>query len=136
MSLLTKIQELCEKQGITIAQIEKDLSFGNGSIRRWDTNSPSCNKVLKLANYLNTSVDSLLENTNSNNFSNPLSEQEQLLIEAFREASEQQKMEIIYTVMSAKKNKNKTDYVPDFEIAAFGGGVEKTHKNPKKPEIT
>ena len=64
--IVERIQELCRKANITLAQLEKELSFGNGTIRRWDDNYPSIDKVLKVANYFETSVDSLLEERRRN----------------------------------------------------------------------
>lgn len=44
-----------------ISKLEKELEFGNGAIYRWDKNTPSIDKVLKVAKYFEVSVDSLLE---------------------------------------------------------------------------
>lgn len=58
--LVEKIQILCREANITLAQLEKELSFGNGTIRRWNINSPSVDRVLKVANYFNVSIEYLL----------------------------------------------------------------------------
>ena len=63
LSLLNIITQLIKEKGYTIAKIEKELDFGNGAIRRWDTSSPSCDKLVKLADFLNVSVDYLLGRT-------------------------------------------------------------------------
>lgn len=61
VSLVKKIQDLCRnKNNISVSKLEKELGFGNGSICRWDVNSPSVNKVLKVAQYFGVSVDFLL----------------------------------------------------------------------------
>lgn len=59
--IVEKVQTLCKKANITLAQLEKELSFGNGTIRRWDDNSPSVDKVVKVANYFGVSIEYLLD---------------------------------------------------------------------------
>lgn len=60
MSLLNRIEKIVKEKGYTLALLERELGFGNGSIRRWDTSSPSCDKLLRLADFLNVSTDFLL----------------------------------------------------------------------------
>lgn len=64
--IVERIQALCRKTNITISRLEKDLNFGNGTIRRWSVNSPSVDKVLEVANYFNVSMDYLLDEEESN----------------------------------------------------------------------
>lgn len=58
--LYVNVKKLCQKQGITFAQLEKSLGFGNGTIRKWDTSSPSVDKLEKIADYFQLSTDVLL----------------------------------------------------------------------------
>lgn len=60
MSLVEKIQKLCRNDKISLSKLEQNLGFGNGSIYKWDTNSPSVNKVIKVAQYFKVSTDYLL----------------------------------------------------------------------------
>lgn len=60
MSLLNKIKILCIENNTSIAAIEKELSIGNGTISRWNKVIPSGDKLLKVADYFNVSVDYLL----------------------------------------------------------------------------
>lgn len=60
MDLLSIITGLCEKDGIKIAQLERKMDFGNGTIRKWDKTTPSGDKLAKVADYFNVSVDYLL----------------------------------------------------------------------------
>lgn len=59
--LVERIQSFCRKANVTISQLEKDLKFGNGTIRRWDINSPSVDKVMEVANYFGIPINDLLE---------------------------------------------------------------------------
>jgi len=44
----------------SIPKLEKDLGFGKGSIYKWDKNSPSIDKLQKVADHFEMSVDSLI----------------------------------------------------------------------------
>jgi len=44
----------------TFAEMERELGFGNGTIRRWEGSSPSVDKVQKVSEYLGVSVEYLL----------------------------------------------------------------------------
>jgi transcriptional regulator with XRE-family HTH domain len=57
---LENIQKLCDERDVTIAQLERDLNFGRGSIYKWNKNSPSIDKVQKVAEYFGVSTDFLL----------------------------------------------------------------------------
>ncbi len=60
MNIVEKIKYLAKLKDTDMSNIEKALGMGNSSIRRWNTNSPSCDKVLKVANYLSVSIDWLI----------------------------------------------------------------------------
>jgi len=62
LSIVNRIKVIAKLKKTNISNIEKELGFSNGSIGKWDLNSPSCNKIIKLANYLNVSTDYLLLN--------------------------------------------------------------------------
>lgn len=64
--LLDRIKKIAKEQGLTISNIEEKLSFGKNSMYRWDINSPSVDKVILVANLLNTSVDYLITENNMN----------------------------------------------------------------------
>ncbi len=56
-----KIKMLCKKKGVTITGTEKELGFARGSLCKVDTNKPSAEKVQKLANFFDVSVEYLME---------------------------------------------------------------------------
>lgn len=59
--ILKKIEELAQKRGISITALEKQLTFGNGTIRSWDQCSPSVDKLKKVADYFGVSIEYFLE---------------------------------------------------------------------------
>ena len=60
MSIVSNIQSMCNLKGVSVPKVEKDLGFGKGSIYKWDKNSPSIDKLQKVAEYFNVTVDSLI----------------------------------------------------------------------------
>lgn len=59
MSLLERVQKLLEEKGITIKQAERESGLSNATIRKWATQNPSLDSIVKLAKYLQVSVDYL-----------------------------------------------------------------------------
>ena len=57
---MENIQLLCKQKGIAISQLERELGFGRGAIYKWDKNSPSIDKVQKVADYFKVSVDRVI----------------------------------------------------------------------------
>jgi transcriptional regulator with XRE-family HTH domain len=60
MSLIENIKQLCKNKGTSIPKLEKEFGFGHGSIYNWEKNSPSVDKLRKVAKYFNVTLDSLL----------------------------------------------------------------------------
>lgn len=65
MSIVDRIKALADEKGTTLAGLERALSLSHGSMRKWDTSSPSIDKVDKVAKYFNVSLDYLLGKTSS-----------------------------------------------------------------------
>lgn len=59
--MVRNIRSLCEKNGITIAELERTLGFGNGTVARWDDCLPSVARVKSVADFFDVTVDQLLE---------------------------------------------------------------------------
>lgn len=59
--MVGSIRLLCEKNGITIAELERKVGFGNGTVARWDNSLPSVARVKSVADYFGVTVDQLLE---------------------------------------------------------------------------
>ncbi len=65
MPIVGRIQTLAKASNQTLSGIERVLGFGNGSIRKWNVNSPSAEKLQKIADHFNVSVDYLLGRTDN-----------------------------------------------------------------------
>jgi transcriptional regulator len=60
MSLLANIKDLVAEKSMTIAELERHLDFSHGSIAKWDKQSPSSERLQKVADYFDVSTDYLL----------------------------------------------------------------------------
>ena len=63
MSIVDKVRELCGAKKISIAELERSLSLGGGTVSRWNTRIPGIDKVQKVADYFQVSTDYLLGRT-------------------------------------------------------------------------
>ncbi|EHD1702306.1 helix-turn-helix domain-containing protein [Listeria monocytogenes] len=66
MDIYDRIKKLAETSGITIKELESNLGFVKNSLYKWKKASPSIDRVEKVAEYFNVSIDFLLgrsENT-------------------------------------------------------------------------
>lgn len=89
MGLYEKIKSLAEKQKISIRRLEEILGYGNGTIRRWEKQTPGIDKIQKVADYFDVSVDYLLGRREADSSDvNTLSEQEKKLLMRFRRGSQ------------------------------------------------
>ena len=60
MDIVERIKDLCEQKNVKIKPLEESLGLSNGAIRQWNTKSPSCDRILKVAQYFNVSIEYLL----------------------------------------------------------------------------
>ncbi|MDF2880144.1 MAG: helix-turn-helix family protein [Clostridiaceae bacterium] len=58
--LVENITQLCETRNLTFAELERNVGLSNNSIRRWVSNCPSIDKLVKVADYFNISLDCLV----------------------------------------------------------------------------
>lgn len=58
--ILNNITRLCKEKGISIARLEKELGFGNATIRGWSISSPSVDNLKKVADFFGVTVDNLI----------------------------------------------------------------------------
>jgi len=63
MGIVERIKQLAGEKGLTIAELERILGFGNNIISKWDKSIPRSDKLESLANYFNVSTDYLLGRT-------------------------------------------------------------------------
>ncbi|HGJ2081017.1 TPA: helix-turn-helix domain-containing protein [Streptococcus pneumoniae] len=70
MTILNRIRSLANDRKVTLAELERNLNFSNGSLRKWETSTPSGDKIEKIADYFNVSTDYLLGRTDNPTIAN------------------------------------------------------------------
>ncbi|WP_159795067.1 helix-turn-helix domain-containing protein [Streptococcus halichoeri] len=64
-STFEKIKELCQKQGISLNQLEERLGFSTNYIYSMKRGNPKTENLQKIADYFNVSTDYLLGRTDN-----------------------------------------------------------------------
>lgn len=54
-----RVKALCDSHGMTVAELEKALEFGNGTIAKWDSSKPRAKSLAAVAVYFGIPVESL-----------------------------------------------------------------------------
>lgn len=75
---------LTNEKKMSIRQLEEKMDYGNGTIRRWENSKPSIDKVEKVANYFDVSVDYLLGRTDNPQSLSKEQKREQTVEEALK----------------------------------------------------
>lgn len=60
MTLVDRIRTLANQRDMSLPNLESELGLGNGTISRWKNSSPNTDKLSKVADYFDVSVDYLL----------------------------------------------------------------------------
>ena len=69
MALKEKVQTICKAKGIPTYKVEEDCGFAKGYISKLDKSAPSTDKIKKIADYLDVSIDYLLDRDKFVNYS-------------------------------------------------------------------
>lgn len=69
MTVFERIEKLRKSRNISQGKLEKELGFSNGSISKWKTSTPNPERLQKLAEYFNVSMDYLLNGTDKDGLS-------------------------------------------------------------------
>lgn len=95
MDTLDRIKYLCEIKSITIAELERNLGFGNGTVRKWGKTLPSADKLQKVARFLGVTVDYLLGNEEPYDKISEYEAQNKIFFSKFGRLSEKDRAKII-----------------------------------------
>lgn len=58
--LYENVMELCREKNIRVARLEKEAGLGNGTVRGWESATPSVATLQKVADYFGVTLDYLL----------------------------------------------------------------------------
>lgn len=67
MTTLDRVKVLCKNRGITVKRLEEELDIPNNTIYQWKRIAPSLDKIQKVADFFNVSIDYLLGRTEQKN---------------------------------------------------------------------
>lgn len=98
MDIVDRIRQLANQKEVSLTKIEKALGFGNGTIGKWVKQSPSCEKIKLVADYLNTSTDYLIYGGGST-----LDRDELLLLDNFRSLDSDYKNRVLERAETLKE---------------------------------
>ena len=60
MDIVEIIRMLCNEKSMTIAELERNVGLGAGTVSRWNVRVPGVDKVQKVADYFSVTTDYLL----------------------------------------------------------------------------
>lgn len=64
MTIYERIEQLRKAQKISQGKLEKELGFSNGSVSKWKNSTPTPERLQKIADYFNVTVDYLMTGEN------------------------------------------------------------------------
>lgn len=66
--LLDRVKLLANEKKMTVAELERKLNFAQGSISKWSKQSPSSERLQKVADFFDVSADYLLGRTDKRRY--------------------------------------------------------------------
>ena len=96
MGIISRIKEVARNKGLTISDVEKACNLGENSIYKWDRSSPSLDKVMRVANKIDASIDYLA--TGENPSINALSERDKELLKWLHMLDEEMQQDIFSSI--------------------------------------
>lgn len=63
MEIKDRVKQLADRKKISLPQLEQELGFGNGTIVKWDKSIPKADKLKKVADYFNVSMNYLMDDS-------------------------------------------------------------------------
>jgi Predicted transcriptional regulators len=67
-NILERIIELCNKNNLTIAGLERECGFGNGTVKKWGSSMPSGDRLDKVARRFGVTIDYLVNGNSSDGY--------------------------------------------------------------------
>lgn len=104
--LLERIKILAKENKISLKDLSRTLGWGENTLYKWDTQSPSVDKIDKVANYFNVSTDYLLGRTDLKRYVIP-DERFQTFAAHIDDDATEEEIEEILAFIEFKKNLKK-----------------------------
>lgn len=65
MTVYERIKKLCKKNGVTIAQMERDLNLSRGATYKWKSSEPNMETLRCLSQYFQVPIEQITEASNT-----------------------------------------------------------------------
>lgn len=128
MTIKDIIRIKCKSQGISLPKLEEKLGFGAGTISKWDKSAPSIDKLTKVAEYFNVTIDELLgREIPVKNEPEKVSARDQRDLDKFLEQSE-----VMFDGELHQLDDEGREMLRDALKYAFWQAKEKNKRKPKK----
>lgn len=56
-----KIKELCMRKGMSVRELERQAGLGTGAVSKWNTSSPTIDRLKSVAEVLEVSISELVD---------------------------------------------------------------------------
>ena len=99
--MISRIKELCAEKKLTIQKLEAAAGLANGSIGKWAKASPKAESVAAVAEVLGVSMDYLYTGKETAPAEPELSEDEAMLLSAFRSLTDDQRRFVLRQLRAA-----------------------------------
>ena len=96
--MIDRIKLLCEELGLNLTALERELGFGKSTIRKWDKNAPSVDKVMLVADFFSVSVDYLIGRSDERTLDAEPNAEEMEFMETYQKAKESDKAAVRATL--------------------------------------
>lgn len=117
MNIFYIIKNLCDKRKITIFELERQIGISRGILYTWKKSSPSAEKVKRVAEFFNVSMDELVNHkVEDNNVVKVENEEDKNVISKILSLNDKQnkmKVEGLMDYFSLQEQENK-DYAEEF----------------------
>lgn len=77
LTTFDRVKKLADDRKISLTELAKRVDMGVNSLYKWKTQKPAVDKLQKVADYFNVSVDYLLGRTEKENFEPELTEKDE-----------------------------------------------------------
>jgi len=98
MTVYDYVKALADEKNVAISTVEKDCGLGNKTIAGWKTSYPRLDVIGKIAEYFKVDIGYFLNGTSSNH----LSEEEQELLNIFRNTTQRGRFEMIHAILQVR----------------------------------
>jgi len=100
-----RIKNLCKEKEITIARLEKELGFANGTIASTKSNNMRSDRLMAIADYFDVTMEYLLTGKDSES----ISDWEKELINIYRQLKDKQELRDYAHYLLSREKRDVTD---------------------------